>query len=187
MGQFTGDGKPLQPEDLGMAAKGASSLLGFLARIFREEISGEFLEELKSAEMQSNLQTVGIELDQELIDQPANEVLERLAVEYTALFLGPGGHISPHESVQAEENGILMGDRTVAVKDFIERAGFGYNDNFNAIPDHLSVELEFLGALTQHEATEWEAGNSDRAANCLEYEQEFLAKHLGQWVSGFCF
>ena len=48
------------------------------------------------------------------------------------------------------------------------------------------MELEFLSSLTRHEAAEWQREDFDRAANCLEYQKEFLDLHLGQWVAKFC-
>ena len=176
----------LRPEDLASSVVEVSHLYGFLALIFREEISVELLRMLRTPQMQQNLLDVGIELDETFLTEDEQTLLESLAVEYTALLLGPGGHVNPHESVQADKDGYLWGERTAAVRDFIERAGVDYSETFNGIPDHISVELEFMAMLTRFEGEEWQAENAERAANCLEYEREFLTVHLGIWCTQFC-
>ena len=118
--------------------------------------------------------------------KPDAQLLEELAVEFTSLFLGPGGHISPHESVQVEENGGYWGDATTAVRRFITATGIEYAKGYSGIPDHISVELEFLGALARREALAWERGNTVAAGNCLAYQRDFLDEHLGRWVEKFC-
>ena len=176
----------LRPEELASSVREVSHLYGFLALVFREEISVELLRTLRTPQMQQNLLEVGIELDESFLTQDEQTLLEALAVEYTALLLGPGGHVNPHESVQADKDGYLWSERTAAVRDFIERAGVDYSENFSGIPDHISVELEFLAMLTRFEGEEWKAENIERAANCLEYEREFLTAHLGIWCTQFC-
>ena len=175
-----------QPDALAGCAAEVSHLYAFLAQVFREEISVDFLRRLRSPQLRDDLRAAGIELDEDFLSTDEVTLAETLAVEYAGLFLGPGGHVNTHESVQADKDGYLWGDRTVAVRNFIECAGVGYRKNFKGIPDHISVELEFMAMLARFEAEEWQAGNAERAANCLEYQREFLAMHLGAWCGKFC-
>ena len=164
-----------------------SHLHGFLANVFRQEVSAEFLKHLRSEEIRATLTAAGAELGERVFDGAEDEVRVELAVEYTALFLGPGGHISPHESVYAEAGtGNLWGKETVAVKRYIEALGFQYDKKFTAMPDHISVELELMGELARRESVAWEHGDKDQAANCLEYQQEFMRDHLCTWIYMFC-
>ena len=164
-----------------------SNLHGFLAAIFRQEVTKELLQQLKSPQFQDALSVAGVNLDADFLQGPEERLLEDLAVEYTALFLGPGGHISPHESVQIEPgSGLLWGPSTAEVRNFIEAAGFRYDPDFHGIPDHVSVELEFMKELTRLESVAWEKGNPDEARNCLEFQQEFLSTHLCRWIYTFC-
>ncbi len=112
-----------------------------------------------------------------------------MAVEFTRLFLGPGSHISPHESVFVEADGGvggLWGEKTVEVKKFIETAGLAYGSDFTGIPDHVSVELEFLQKLAEWEAGKWAENDTENAVFCLGVEKRFIEEHLGKWVPELC-
>ena len=163
-----------------------SNLYGFLAAIFRQEISAELLGKLRSVELRETLAEAGVTLDDRLLRGPLLKVLEELAVEFTALFLGPGEHISPHESVHVKEGGLLWQAETAAVRRYIQATGFQYNEEFTGMPDHISVELEFMAELTRREGEAWEKGDTDTAANCLQHQSHFMAEHLSKWASGFC-
>lgn len=164
-----------------------SHLHGFLSAIFRQEISADFLRQLRSNPVRTALGEAGTELGDRIFGGAEDDVLEELAVEYTALFLGPGGHISPHESVYDESGqGYLWGPQTVAVRRFVEMLGFRYDGQFGGMPDHISVELELMGELARRESVAWENGERDQAANCLKYQQEFMRDHLSTWVYTFC-
>lgn len=163
-----------------------SNLYGFLAAVFREEVSEHFLAQLRSSELRDTLTEAGITLDDHLLRGPDQEVLQDLAVEFAALFLGPGEHISPHESVHLPQGGSLWGPETVTVRKFVNALGFKYADEFSGMPDHISVELELMAELTRRESVAWEQGDTDEAANSLAYQCQFMADHLAKWVPKFC-
>ncbi len=121
-------------------------------------------------------------------DLPVNEeTIEALAVEYTSLFVGPGPHLSPCESVWRGGGGRLWGESTVQVKRFIESSGLRFQSDWSDLPDHVSVELEFMGRLCRHEAGLW--GAAERVGDlrmCLEAEEGFLSEHLLAWVPSLC-
>lgn len=159
-----------------------SGLYGFLATIFRSEPSEAQIRGMKSASFQEALG----ELDLGFSVADDKSLAEELAVEYAALFLGPGGHVSPHESVHVEEEGRLLSAATTAVKDYIEACGFEYDPDNHALPDHISTEFEFLAEVTRQEALAWQEKELQKARNCLDYEREFFEKHLGRWAPAFC-
>ena len=176
-----------RPESAAGIAVEVSHLHGFLAALYGREIDPRMLRELREPGVAASLAQAGVALDPSVAEGAESEVLEELAVEYAALFLGPGEHVSPHESVYAEGGtGTLWGEQTVAVRRYIEAAGFELSGMHSGIPDHLSVELEFMSELARHEAEAWSRGDRGAAANCLEYQQEFMAEHLGSWVFRFC-
>ena len=167
-------------------AQQVGPLYGFLASLYRAELTQQQLDALRQPEMAAMLTAAGIDLQGAFWGKPDEQLLEELAVEYAALFLGPGGHISPHESVQIEEHGGYWGDATTAVRRFITETGIEYDSGYNGIPDHISVELEFLGELARREGLAWERGDTAAAGNCLAYQRDFLDEHLGRWVDKFC-
>ena len=106
------------------------------------------------------------------------------------LFLGPGEHISPHESVHRKNNdgkpGLLWGKSTVEVKRFIEFPGLHYTSDYTGPPDHISVELEFMQQATLREGQAWEEGDETAAKACLKYDKQFHEEHLMCWIPDFC-
>jgi len=164
-----------------------SQVYNLLAIVFRDVPSAAFLEQLKTAEFASALRDVQLDLDHAYLQRPTRQLREELCVEFTRLFCGPGKHISPHESVQLHMNsGSLWGPKTAEVKRFIELAGFDFVTSFNGIPDHISVELEFLSKLTLKEAESWQQRSGKAAGNALEWQLEFIAEHAGKWIADFC-
>ncbi len=171
-------------ENLARTAQGRSSLYGFLARIFRKELDAETIKEFRSDGFRNVFSELDIELEEAFLKEPVDKLIDVLAVEYTALFLGPGGHISPHESVQRGD-GSLWGPETSAVKSYIQAAGMRYDKQNHDMPDHISTELEFMGNLVDEETNAWMKGDLEKVRNALEFQKDFLAKHLGLWAGGF--
>jgi TorA maturation chaperone TorD len=176
--------------DMAETAASRSNVYGFLAAAFRAEPSAAFLAQLKSPGFAAVLQSLDLSLGDEFHDTPAEKLIEDLTIEYTRLFIGPGPHISPHESMNIEfsnpKDAALWGPQTVKVKKFIEAAGLEYEASFPGMPDHLSAELEFMQRLATKEAEAWADQDEEVAANILGIEERFFDEHLSQWVSRFC-
>jgi TorA maturation chaperone TorD len=166
------------------------NVYGFLARIYKQEVTPEFLPKVRTPEILGVLTHFGADLGDDFVSRPADELIEDLAVEYTRLFLGPGKHVSPHESVHHERDdgdwGRLWGASTVEVKKFIETAGLQYKDDFTDMPDHISVEFEFMQKVIEKERAAWEEGDGDAALYCLKMEKMFIDDHLITWIPRFC-
>lgn len=167
-----------------------SSVYGFLALIFRTEVTENLLKQIKDTDMLSTLSDIGAGFDNDFLQRPENELIEDLAVEYTRLFLGPGKHISPHESIYHERGdgdwGNLWGADTVAVKKFIETAGLEYRNEYTGLPDHIGVELEFMGEVIKREAAARKDNDREGALYCLKIEKKFIDEHLAGWIPMFC-
>jgi TorA maturation chaperone TorD len=141
-----------------------SNIYGLLATIYRREMTSDLLNQIKDPSMLGVLSNLGIELNNGFLEKPEHQMLEDLAVEYARLFIGPGKHISPHESVHHKREdgrwGQLWGPSTAEVKKIIESAGLSYQSEYTGLPDHISV--------------------------CLENEKKFIEKHLAEWIPDFC-
>jgi TorA maturation chaperone TorD len=167
-----------------------SNVYGLLATVYREEISADLLHQVKDPQFLGVLSDLGIKLSSDFLQKPEEELLDELAVEYAGLFLGPGGHISPHESVHHQrddgQGGLLWGESTAEVKKFIESTGLSYNSEYEGLPDHISVELEFMQQLTLREEQAWRDEDEDTALDCLKTEKKFIEEHLVRWIPAFC-
>lgn len=174
-------------DELARSALERSRLYGLLATVFRREPSAEFLCQMKTPELLVALAAAGVDLGDEFEGGRFAYLADSLAIEYTRLFLGPGKHISPHESVQLKRgSGILWGPETPVVRQSYRDAGFDMGETETDIPDHISVELDFLSLLAREESEAWTDQNPDRAAEVLKLQHGFISKHLGKWASAFC-
>jgi TorA maturation chaperone TorD len=116
---------------------------------------------------------------------------EEIAVEYARLFAVPGDQaVRPYESVYCDTlaidtttacspyfdpepivgglTGFLHGPSANAVRDAYQHAGFSVEPGCHELPDHLAIELEFMGRLL-------ERGEVDQA-------NTFFTNHLGRWA-----
>jgi TorA maturation chaperone TorD len=172
------------------AARQRSDIYGLLATVYSQEVTSDLLDAMKETQLLELLSELGHWDEDRLFQKPEGELLEDLAVEYARLFLGPGRHISPHESVHHPREdgqwGQLWGKSTANVKRFIEAAGFHYKSEYRGLPDHIGVELEFMEHVTRREAKAWAENDKDRALYCREIERKFFDEHLGRWIPIFC-
>jgi TorA maturation chaperone TorD len=172
-----------------LAARAADrgNLYGFLAAVFRKPLSTRMLLKIRSTSFVEALAVAGVEFDFGFLEASEAGLLEELAVDFTQLFHGPGGHIAPYESVQtARDGGELNGKAAKLVRDSIEASGFKVDPAAGVLPDHISVELEFMSEMARNEADAWEKGDLAGARDCLARQSEFVKAHLNAWVPEFC-
>jgi len=166
-----------------------SNIYGLLATVFREEPTEALIRELRGPRLSGIFSDMGVELGDAFYSSPEAATAEALGLEFTRLFIGPGHHISAHESIFAEMDGNtsnLWGRTTVEVKNFIETAGLDYQPEFTGIPDHISVELEFMQKLTAWEAEKWTQQDRKSAEYSSSIQRMFLDQHLLCWLPQFC-
>lgn len=181
-----------EPNDrqLAATARQRGAVYGLLSRCYVGEIDKVLLARLKDERFAEAMTAVGLPFDRAELCRPAEGLLEELAVDYAWLFLGPGEHLSPHESVQRPDVGKdsqqFWGPATAQVKQFIEACGFAYDDDFNGIPDHIGVELEFMAQLCMAEAEAWQRHKPTLARQYQGHQKRFLEHHLLIWVPSFC-
>ncbi len=171
-------------------ARSRSNVYGFLARVYREEPDDELISSVGSGPLRDLFVELGVNSHIASLNSSPESLTEELAVEFARLFLGPGHHISPHESVHHEredgKSGVLWGASTAEVKKFYEASGLKLNDDSPLIPDHISVELEFMQSAAEREAQAHDEGDAEGVNYCLGMEKQFLEKHLAQWTATFC-
>ena len=114
----------------------------------------------------------------------ANNLLD-LEVEYSRLFLGPfKPALYPSESIFLGRNSRESADAECADRVFLREA-LALSSEFKDVPDHISVEFEFMSHLCCREI---EAEESLDASAVFAYklrQQSFLEKHIINWVPEF--
>jgi TorA maturation chaperone TorD len=91
-----------------------------------------------------------------------------------------------HHEREDGDWGSFWSKSTVEVKSFIEATGLEYKSDFTGMPDHISVETEFMKVLTARESQAWEEDDKDAAESCRAMQKKFFDEHISQWVPGFC-
>ncbi len=167
-------------------AQNRANLYGFLAILFRKEPDISIVNILKDDSFMESLITLNYDLYNLLKNIPTQELFDKLYNEYTELFYNPANHFSPHESIYIDNENLLWGNSTVEVKNFIETYGFTYSEENNLIPDHISVELEFMQRVIIQESDNLSTSNCLDANKCLEVEKQFLENHIIKWIPRFC-
>lgn len=110
-----------------------------------------------------------------------------LAQIYNRLFVGPMPPLAhPYESVYRTPGGRLMGEVTMIVIRAYAEAGLVLADDCRDLPDHVSVELEFMAFLAIEEAAANDDNDQALEISCLTRQVSFLRNHLVHWIPYFC-
>lgn len=170
----------------GQEARARASFYALLGSLFRDEPTPEVITALRSPPVRGALIDAGMVLADDFFEEDSEILCEELAVAFSALFLVPGGLISPHESVQIPGgSALLRGPETAAVKAYYAALGFELDAETPVEPDHIGIELEFMGHLCAHEADAWVAKDTVRAVDALHFQNDFLNRHLEKWAFDF--
>lgn len=111
---------------------------------------------------------------------------QTLLVDYTRLFLGPIDALAkPYGSCWLPAQAPTEDNPPPAVLAIYSEGGFDIDDEFQELPDHIAVELEFLYllAFTQNQARQ--AGDNEALANSEQLQKRFLIEQLGAWIGPF--
>mgnify|MGYP001806385629 FL=1 len=105
---------------------------------------------------------------------------ERLLVLYSRLFLVPG---EPHPSLNTGVylDGALAGGSVTALETCYRRCGLEPGSDVRDLPDHLSVQLEFLAWLFAAESRSKQTGSEGPPIR----SDVFLARFVAGWVEPF--
>ncbi len=112
---------------------------------------------------------------------------EDLLVAYAKLFVGPNELLAPpYGSVYLDGEKKVMGDSTLEAIKMYEEQGLSIDSGFGNLPDHVTVELEFMYYLIFKEAEALERSDWDTALDLIKTQELFFDKFLGRWVKPFC-
>lgn len=120
---------------------------------------------------------------EEAEDMPDLE--DELAAEHTSLFVLAGDRL-PHEAVYLDSEKRLGGRITISVRQFYENAGANIAESCIEMPDHIGMELEFMGFLCKMEKGLRLNVDSMALRKCIELQKTFLEEHLLKWVYPCC-
>jgi TorA maturation chaperone TorD len=156
-----------------------------LAVVFRRPLDARQLERLRAPEMIAAMSAADIDPGNDFAKGHSAALLDRLAIDYTQLFHGPGEHIAPYEGIQRGVDDELMGAAADEVRGFMAKVGFSVPPECGELPDHISVELAFMGELARREAEALASGDEKTAQLAASLQRRFMTVHLERWAEQF--
>lgn len=101
-------------------------------------------------------------------------LLRDLEAEFVRLFIADvgGARVQPYGSFYIDDE--INGKSTRKVADTYCRVGFKKADNYSDLPDHFSVELEYMYRLSQSESSD-----------SLEPQRNFYDEYISPWYEKF--
>jgi TorA maturation chaperone TorD len=109
--------------------------------------------------------------------------LERVGVEYTRLFIGPGTPAAPPwETLYRKGGTVLFGQPTIDMRRLFGRQGYQARAKSHQFEDHIGFELLYLAmryaGMAESELHPVEPGTSSQTSHLLAEElREFISKH----------
>lgn len=161
---------PLNDEESAKARSYAYHLLG---KLFLEGLSEKTLEHVR--EIESLAATLDGFADGKSTGTSGTAVdLDEAAADYQHTF---GFNVFPFQSTFLDKTARAGGRETERVTDFYREASFPVVETAES-PDHIGVELNFLGFLSklEHEA------DDEGAERARSYARRFLDEHLLRWL-----
>ena len=155
-------------------------------RLFAGERWDELMAAAEALDLEAH-QTIAALRD--YVEQYADNVealLTTLQIEYTYLFINavPRVPAPPYESAYTGQ-GMLMGEPVSQVLQAYQEAGLTMHQDYDALPDHMAAELEFMFYLVQQEAIAEQSGEDEEAQGWRARQRRFLAEHLLRWGPSF--
>jgi TorA maturation chaperone TorD len=116
--------------------------------------------------------------------------LSDMTIEHARLFTGPGRpavmcYASQYLDADRRGHGRLNGAAATFAAAAYGREGVVLHPDHGELPDHATVELEFLFHLCRREERAWDAGQGDEAARLRRTLGGFLHDHAGLWLPEF--
>ena len=111
---------------------------------------------------------------------PETESLEKIQLEYTALFLGPGEPIAPpwESMYSSKDERLIFGPPALEVRSAMARFGVEVVAKYSQPEDHLGLELMLLASAAERDAMHPDANWRESAA----LQAGFIEAHPLEWV-----
>lgn len=117
-------------------------------------------------------------------DAARSEVVQRVSVEFTKLFVGPPKPAAaPWESANGPvDSHVGFGEATFAMRERLRALGLELCNENNQYEDHVGIELLYLSELCHRASEEASGAACDAAAPDAEEIASFVREHPLAWV-----
>ena len=165
--------------ELARAMDGRADTYGLLSRLFRVEVDGPLLTQLRGMKFPENTGNAHVDAGYELMHRYLSNVWEPalldLARDYVRVFIGHGVN---HTS----EKRLPMQQARTEVLAVYRANNLKKDEHWRECEDHIAVELEFMQVMCQRTAAALREGDEDAAIEMLATQRAFVADHLANWV-----
>lgn len=114
-----------------------------------------------------------------LEQQDIEKAAEKVNVEYTELFIGPGiPKAPPWESFYNTRKKLFFGTTAFVMKDLLDKQGLESKNRGSQPEDHLGLELLYLTVLTQ----KMQDQDIQSQVTSIKDQLSFMNEHLLSWI-----
>lgn len=170
------------------------TLYGSLAAIFLEPIQKDNKEvltqnywvnfplEVANPKLSSGLEQLKA-CTSKLEELSSEKQIEKVMVEYTQLFLGPGvPKAPPFESFYQSNKKLFFGQTTFDMKKVLNKNGLESKRKNKQPEDHIGLEILFISVLTE----KLQKTGQESHVSIVEEQISFIDKHLLSWIPELC-
>lgn len=168
----------------------------FLSQVYLDSPHQEFIQQLVDDDLfsvwplssASSSTSTGLGQLQKFCSQWNPQQMEKLNLDYTRLFVGLEKTLAPpYESVFLGKEHTLFEACTLEVREFYRRFDVHINPIHKIPDDHLGLELAFCASLFQKhvDASEAKTKKDPHQADYRQGLEQFLSRHLLQWINPF--
>lgn len=177
-------------------AEACAVACGFLARLFQECPSREWLLTLRDRQLleewplampaeQGREGDTGLRLMARFVAELDEAGIAAIRRDHAAMFVGPGDPLPQWESVCLTEDRLLFGEPAFAVRRLYAEFGLALPPESGEADDHVGYELAFVASLLHMAADALAEARIAQAEIALHAAAAFLREHLLPWVGEF--
>lgn len=169
-------------------------MYNFLAHLFKVEVDEKVLSYMKETDFPQEGEeemVEGYRLMKTYVDENVQDPITDLAVDYAKVFLGAGlAEIDqaayPYESVYTSDAKLIMQEARDEMLANLRGHNLTIENAYNEPEDHLFVHLEIMAFLCQKILAAIKEGHMVAARAYLTEQNDFVERHLLNWVPEFC-
>ncbi|WP_122820986.1 TorD/DmsD family molecular chaperone [Varibaculum vaginae] len=126
------------------------------------------------------------ELRSSFPNDPSEEEIYALWADQNRLYgITGSAQLSPFESVQRGDDGLVFDQETIEVRRYYGAMGLQAPCLGSEPDDHIGLEMDFLSKCLLKAADDFAAGNKAQAEQTLGVARQFSGEHLLSWGSAF--
>lgn len=179
----------MRSEELSNLFNARASMYGLLARLYRNELELDQLNELKRMKFPvgtgNKTTDEGFVLMHDYLKEAWEGSVTELKIDFSRTFIGSGvsGYSAayPYESVYTSDRRLLGREARGEVLQYYRNNNLK-KGAWNDMEDHIALELEFMQIMGGRTRDALEKEDEDEALNYIRCQHDFVRNHLNNWL-----